>query len=301
MAQQTLTNGETYGSHRSKANANFTELYAGVGSPVSSVAGRTGAVTLTQADVTANAPVSISNATTLTAASHANRQLIYSGTTATLAISNDATGGWAGDMDVMIQTASGSAGVPTISTPDGKTVTGSATQPIGARRKAANEWDVYLLPQSTPPSSGTVITHLTDYTATSNYTSATANLESSALKTVTVGALSAGQRVRIVGTLTGSNTNDATTLRIKLGGTTVGTLVTGIFSVLDGFWSEIVCTGSATQMTISQKTFSGGTLASTVKTTVNTSSSVDLTLTLSTSNTSRTSAIEALDVEVYPA
>lgn len=271
----------------------------GGGGAVSSVAGRTGDVVLAQTDITANAPVSISNATTLNAATHANRQLIYSGTTATLAISNDATGGWSGDMDVMIQTASGSAGAPTISTPDGKTVTGSATQPIGARRKAANEWDVYLLPQSATGGSGTVITNLTSYTATSNHTGVTT--ESAAQKTITVGALAAGQRLKIVGTLTGSNTNDTTTLRIKLGGTTVGTLVTGTFSVLDGFRSEIVCTGSATQLTISQKIFSGGTLASTVKTTVNTSASVDLTFTLQLSATSRTAAIEGVHVEVYPA
>ncbi len=103
------------------------------------------------------------------------------------------------------------------------------------------------------------------------------------------------------GTLTGSNTNDTTTLRIKLGGTTVGTLVTGTFSVLDGFRSEIVCTGSATQLTISQKIFSGGTLASTVKTTIDTSASVDLTFTLQLSATSRTAAIEGVHVEVYPA
>jgi hypothetical protein len=39
--------------------------------------------------------------------------------------------------------------VPTVTTPDGKSITGSATQPIGFKRKGVNSWDVYLLPQTT--------------------------------------------------------------------------------------------------------------------------------------------------------
>lgn len=260
------------------------------------------ALAITQADVTANAPVSISNATTLTAASHANRQLIYSGTTATLAISNDATGGWSGDMDVMIQTASGSAGVPTISTPDGKSVTGSATQPIGARRKAANEWDVYLLPQSASGGSGTTITHLTSHAASSSHTGVTS--ESAALKTITLGALASGQTIEFSGATTAPSSNDTTTVRVKLGGTTVATLVTGTFNTLNGFSGKITCTGSSTQFTLAYMTNSNTSApvsSNPLKTTVNTASSVDLTVTIQNSTTTRSSAIEALDVKVYPA
>jgi len=254
---------------------------------------------ITQADVASNAPVALTTATSLVAATHGNRQITFTGANATLTVTNDATGGWTGDSEILVQTLAGSAGVPTISTPDGKSVAGTTSQPIGAKRKGSNSWDVYLLPQSTAGGSGTVITNLTSYTATSNFTGVTT--ESAAQKTITLGTLAAGQRVKIVGAITGSNTNDTTTLRIKVGAGTVGTLVTGTFSVLDGFRSEIVCTGSATQLTISQKIFSGGTLASTVKTTVDTSASVDLTFTLQNSTTTRTAAIEGVHVEVYPA
>lgn len=118
----------------------YPSSVSGGGGAVSSVAGRTGDVVLAQADITANAPVAISNATTLTAASHANRQLIYNGTTATLTISADATGGWANDDSIEIHTLAGSAGVPTLATPDGKSVTGSATKIIGAVRKGTDVW-----------------------------------------------------------------------------------------------------------------------------------------------------------------
>lgn len=138
MTIQTINNGELGGVVRAKINANFAGL--------------------TQSDIAANAPVSINNGTTLLAATHANRQLVYSGANATLTISNDATGGWALDCEILIQTDAASTGVPTLSTPDGKSVRGSKTQPIGAKRKAASAWDVYLLPQST--SSGSTLSVL---------------------------------------------------------------------------------------------------------------------------------------------
>lgn len=122
--------------------------------PVSSVAGRTGAVTLTQADVASNAPVALTAATNLTAATHGNRQITFTGASATLSVTNDATGGWAADEEIIVQTLAGSAGVPTLSTPDGKSIAGSVNQPVGAKRKGANSWDVYLLPQTVGGGSG---------------------------------------------------------------------------------------------------------------------------------------------------
>lgn len=98
-------------------------------------------------------PVTLTGATNLTAAAHGNRQIVYNGANATLTIQNDTVGGWQMDASVTVQTAAGSSGVPTISTPDGKTITGSVNQPIGATRKGANSWDVYLLPQTAGGSS----------------------------------------------------------------------------------------------------------------------------------------------------
>lgn len=106
------------------------------------------ALAITQADVTSNAPVALTGAATLTAAAHANRQITFTGASATLAIANDAAGGYAGDEEILVQTLAGSAGVPTLTTPDGKSIIGSTTQPVGAKRKGVNSWDVYLLPQA---------------------------------------------------------------------------------------------------------------------------------------------------------
>jgi hypothetical protein len=96
---------------------------------------------ITQADVASNAPVALTGATNLVAVTHGNRQITFTGT-------NDATGGWTADEESIVQTLAGSAGVPTVTTPDGKSITGSANQPIGFKRKGTNSWDVYLLPQT---------------------------------------------------------------------------------------------------------------------------------------------------------
>lgn len=97
-----------------------------------------------------NAPVSLGAATNLTAAADGNRQVVFSGANATLTILNDTSGGWTNDAQVIVQTSAGSAGLPTLATPDSKTITApNVNTPIGATRKGANSWDVFLLPQST--------------------------------------------------------------------------------------------------------------------------------------------------------
>jgi hypothetical protein len=115
-----------------------------------------GNVSLGAADIPRSAPVSITNTTTLTAAAHANRQLIYSGANATLTISADATGGWATDDTIEIHTATASAGVPTLATPDGKSITGSATKIIGATRKGTDSWTVGTTDPATSAGGGSM-------------------------------------------------------------------------------------------------------------------------------------------------
>ena len=298
MSQQTLINGETYGQHRTKLNANFTELYAGAGAPVSSVAGRTGAVTLAQADVASNAPVALTGATNLTAATHGNRQITFAGASATLAVLNDASGGWASDEEFIVQTLAGSSGVPTVTTPDGKSITGSATQPIGAKRKGANSWDVYLLPQAAGGGSG--ITVVRDLTATASPTGTTA--ESAALKTLTLGALATGQRVKIRGRLSGNTDNSTCAVRLKLAGTTVLTLTILGFSS-GGFFEATVDAINTTSQGCSAMciTATNAAVYSISASTVDTSSSVDLTLTMQHGATTRTMSIMYLFAEIYPA
>ncbi len=90
--------------------------------------------------VTINAPVTLTGATTLNRAVHGNRQILFNGASATLTIANDASGGWTSDDTVQVHTVTGSSGVPTLATPDGKSITGSATKIIGATRKGTDAW-----------------------------------------------------------------------------------------------------------------------------------------------------------------
>lgn len=86
------------------------------------------------------APVALTGATTLTRASHANRQLTFTGANATLTVQVDSAGGTLADDYFEVHTLTGSAGVPTLSTPDGKTITGSPTKIIGVTHKATDSW-----------------------------------------------------------------------------------------------------------------------------------------------------------------
>ncbi len=106
--------------------------------------------TVLDAKPTVFTPVTLTGATTLNRATHGNRQIIFNGADATLTIASDAGGGWVNDDAVEIHTLAGSSGVPTISTPDGKTITGSATKIIGATRKGVDVWTT----GTTDPSAG---------------------------------------------------------------------------------------------------------------------------------------------------
>lgn len=99
---------------------------------------------------TLNSPVTLTGTTTLNRATHGNRQIIFNGASATLTVASDAAGGWVTDDTVEVHTAAGSTGVPTVATPDGKTVTGSATKIVGATRKATDSWTT----GTTDPSAG---------------------------------------------------------------------------------------------------------------------------------------------------
>lgn len=98
-------------------------------------------------------PVTLTGATNLTAAAHGNRQILYStASNAPLAIQNDTLGGW--QLDAFVSVYCTSTGLPTLSTPDGKSITAPDAQtPIGATRIGANAWNVYLLPRAAGGSS----------------------------------------------------------------------------------------------------------------------------------------------------
>lgn len=90
-----------------------------------------------------HAPITLTTATNLVAATHGNRQIIFNGANATLTIQSDTLGGWATDAFVWIQTLDTSAGVPTVQTPDSKgPITGAALNPIACYRKGTNSWDI---------------------------------------------------------------------------------------------------------------------------------------------------------------
>lgn len=168
-------------------------------------------------------PVTLTGATNLTALVHGNRQILFNGANATLTVQNDTNGGWADDAQISVQTVTGSSGLPTISTPDGKTITApNVTTPIGATRKGANAWDVYLLPSAAGGGSalstfgpGTAFGYVT---APYNFTTLTAlGVAGSALTAGTAGFAAVGttsysqiNRVTYTGTV-----NTATTSHVE--------------------------------------------------------------------------------------
>jgi hypothetical protein len=103
------------------------------------------------------APVALTTATTLTASAHGNRQITFTGADANLTIASDGAGGWAADDSVEVHTLTGSTGVPTLVTPDGKSVTGSATKIIGATRKGSGAWTVGTTDPATGGGSGDMV------------------------------------------------------------------------------------------------------------------------------------------------
>jgi len=99
-----------------------------------------GNVSLSAANIPALSPVAITSSTVLTAASHANRQLVYTGGTATITMNAEATAGWAADDTIEIHHAAACTGFLTLVTPDGHRVTGSVERVIGATRKGVDSW-----------------------------------------------------------------------------------------------------------------------------------------------------------------
>lgn len=97
------------------------------------------------------APVDINAATVLTYADHANRQLRYSGADSTKSIPTDAG---TDDAFWLFITANDSAGNITVTTPDGKSITGSPSKAIGIERKGLNVYTV----GTTDPSPGGAMT-----------------------------------------------------------------------------------------------------------------------------------------------
>jgi hypothetical protein len=103
---------------------------------------------------TINAPVTLTGATTLNRAAHGNRQIIFNGADATLTVANDAGGGWVNDDAVEVHTHADSSGVPTLSTPDGKSIIGAKTKVVGAVRKGTDSWTT----GTTDPAAGSATT-----------------------------------------------------------------------------------------------------------------------------------------------
>jgi len=123
------------------------------GSITGTLSAQTDLQTALDAKPTIFTPVTLTGATTLNRATHGNRQIIFNGASATLTIDSDAAGGWVTDDFAEVHTATGSSGVPTLATPDGKTVTGSATKIVGATRKGTDSWTV----GTTDPAAGAAV------------------------------------------------------------------------------------------------------------------------------------------------
>lgn len=181
----------------------------------------------------ATAPVALTAATTLYKTDHGNRPLSYSGANANLTLASDAVATaagkalWAFGDAIDVVTLAGSAGVPTIVTPDGKSIVGSVTKEIGASCKAGDSWVV----GTTDPASATATGALT----ASGYTMSTAKLigrttaatgapEEIAIGsnlTMTAGTLSAagGSTVLLTGGIDGGAANTSYTNAAIDGGT----------------------------------------------------------------------------------
>lgn len=112
------------------------------------------------AKATVYAPVTLTGATNLTAAAHANRQIIFNGASADLTIQSDVAGGTTGDDSFEVHTHSASAGVPTIVTPDGRRIVGGRNRIIGATRKDVGGTVSWTL-GTTDPSEGQSVTSIT--------------------------------------------------------------------------------------------------------------------------------------------
>jgi len=96
---------------------------------------------------TLNAPISLAAATSLTAALHGNRQVLFNGPSANLTVQSDAAGGTANDDEFQVVTEDASAGVPTLVLPDASTLVGGKDVIMGAVRKGANLWHKYMIPE----------------------------------------------------------------------------------------------------------------------------------------------------------
>jgi hypothetical protein len=81
------------------------------------------------------APVTLTAATNLVRNTHGNRSIWWNGGNATLTVQLDASGGTTLDDYFEVHTLATATGVPTLVTPDGKTITGSATRIVSVVRK----------------------------------------------------------------------------------------------------------------------------------------------------------------------
>lgn len=86
------------------------------------------------------AEVTLTGATNLTRADHANRTIVYNGPNANLTIQTGAGGGFQASDSLEILTHADSPGVPTLVLPGGATLAGSITRAIGAINRGSDSW-----------------------------------------------------------------------------------------------------------------------------------------------------------------
>jgi hypothetical protein len=157
---------------------------------------------------------------------------------------------------------------------------------------------------ATAPVVGTVITVVKDLTASAAFTGVVT--ESAAIKTLNLPGLVSGQRVKISGRIDSSNDLGSTTLKIKLGGTVIATLLNGGAHTANGFTCEVLCLSTTSQVMQAYMTGNGASSAAPVSssalaTAVNTALPVDLTVTFTNSISAHSTALTYLLAEVYPA
>lgn len=149
------------------------------------------------------------------------------------------------------------------------------------------------------------VTHYTSYTASAPYTVQVT--ESPAVKTISLPALVPGNRLRIRFMLAASvGANDSGAVNVKLNGVIIASFQTGTFASLNGCEVVCICVGAAAQSTYGYMTASNGGIGSPTgsnvrTTTVNTSTPVDLTFTLTNPTSvsgTRASFIHSVDVEL---
>ena len=142
------------------------------------------------------------------------------------------------------------------------------------------------------------VQHLTNYATEAAVTTIT---ESPTLKTLSLGILPTGTRVRFSFSVLGGNyTGDTATATLRLGGVTIATPTCTQYGTNFSVVGEIVCTSLTSQVTSWYVT--GPTLASGMfVANANTAVPVDLTITLKVSATTRAlgASLTALDVEIY--